>query len=81
MAQCEVEYKFELHLSAEEYLQYYQGVVQSVQVRSQCGKRIQFSADKLRPFVMPDGIHGTFIVQLGAKNKFLGISRIWSTCK
>ena len=76
MARCEIEYEFEIHLSAEEYLQYYQGVVNSVQVRSKCGKRIQFSADKIRPFVMSDGIHGRFKIQLGANNKFLGLKRI-----
>ena len=72
----EVEYEFEIHLSAEEYLQYYQGVVHAIQVQSKCGKRIQFAADKLRPFVMADGIHGRFKLQLGKNNKFLGIQKI-----
>ena len=76
MVKYEVEYEFEIHLSAEEYLQYYQGVVRAIQVRSKCGKRIQFAADKIRPFVLADGIHGTFKLQLGLNNKFLAIKKI-----
>jgi hypothetical protein len=30
--------EFTLHLSAEEYLQYYEGVAKSIQVQSLCGK-------------------------------------------
>lgn len=76
MLKCEIEYEFEIHLSAEEFLQYYQGVVRAIQVQSKCGKRIQFAADKIRPFVMVNGIHGTFKLQLGKNNKFLGIKKI-----
>jgi hypothetical protein len=70
------EFEFTLHLSAEEYLQYYEGVATSIQVRSHCGKTIQFSADKMREFVLQDGVHGTFIMQLDNKNKFLSIKKI-----
>jgi len=70
------EFEFTLHLSAEEYLQYYEGVAKSIQVRSHCGKTIQFSADKMREFVLQDGVHGTFIMQLDNKNKFLSIKKI-----
>lgn len=71
-----IEYVFDLHLTAEEYLQYYQGVVNAIQVRSRCGKRLQFSADKIRQFVMSDGIHGTFKMKLGQNNKLIEIKRI-----
>jgi len=69
------EYEFTLHLSADEYLQYYEGIAEAIQVRSCCGKTIQFPADKMRKFVLADGIHGTFIMQLDDQHKFLSLQR------
>ena len=70
------EYEFMLHFSADEYLQYYEGIAKSVQVQSECGKLIQFPADKLREFVLSGGIHGRFVIKLDNKNKFLSIKRL-----
>lgn len=70
------EYEFTLHLSAEEYLQYYEGIARSIQVKSRCGKIIQFPADKMREFVLKDGIHGSFVIQLNENNKLLSIRRL-----
>ena len=72
-----IEFEFELHLSAEEYLQYYEGAAEAIQVQSRCGKTIQFPADKMREFVLKDGVHGTFAIQLNNENKFLSISFPW----
>ncbi len=69
-------FEFTLNLSAEEYLQYYEGIAKAIQVRSHCGKLIQFSADKMREFVLSDGIHGTFEMRLGENNKFLSVKKI-----
>lgn len=71
-----IEFEFSLHLSAEEYLQYYTGLAKAIQVRSQCGKLLQFPADKMREFVLRDGIHGTFIMRLDDQHKFLSLSKI-----
>lgn len=67
---------FTLHLSADEYLQYYEGLAKSIQVVSHCGKTIQFSASKMRQFVLADGISGTFEMQLDKNNKFLSVIKI-----
>ena len=69
-------YEFTLHFSAEEYLQYYEGIAKAIQVRSHCGKLIQFSADKMREFVLSDGVHGVFEMRLDKNNKFLSIIKI-----
>lgn len=70
-----IEYEFTLHLSADEYLQYYEGVAKAIQVQSHCGKNIQFPADKMRKFVLKDGVYGTFIIQLDDQSKFLSLQR------
>ena len=71
-----IEYEFNLHLSAEEYLQYYEGLAKFIQVQSRCGKVIQFPADKVRQFVLKDGIHGSFVICLDDNNKFISLKRI-----
>ena len=69
-------YEFTLHLSADEYLQYYEGLAKAIQVRSYCGKLIQFPADKMREFVLSDGIHGEFAMQLDNNNKLISVKRM-----
>lgn len=69
-----LEFEFELHLTAEEYLQYYQGRVNYIQVRSNNGQIIQFSADKIRPFITSYGISGSFILKLDKNNKFISLN-------
>ena len=71
-----IEFEFNLHLSAEEYLQYYEGLAKAIQVRSKCGKTIQFPADKMREFVLREGVYGTFIMQLDDNYKFLSLRKI-----
>ncbi len=70
------EYEFSLHISTEEYRKFYAGAVQHVQVRSRCGTVIRFPAAKLRPFLLPEGIHGVFRLRLGSNNKMLSLDRI-----
>ena len=70
------EFKFNLQLSAENYLQYYEGVAKAIQVKSFCGKTIQFPADKVREFVLEDGVHGTFVICLDDNNKFLSVKKM-----
>jgi hypothetical protein len=70
------EYEFTAHFSAAEYLQYYEGIAKAIQVKSKCGKIIQFPADKMREFVLREGVQGTFIIRLDNNNKFLSIRRV-----
>ena len=70
------EYEFTLHLSAEEYLSYYEGIAKAIQVESRRGKIIQFPADKMREFVLSDGVHGTFKMKLDNNNKISSITRL-----
>ena len=69
-------YEFKLHISAADYLQYYEGYAQAIQVRSYCGKLIQFPADKMREFVLKEGIHGEFVMHLDNNNKFISVKRM-----
>lgn len=69
-------FEFTLHFSTEECLQYYEGRAKFIQVRSKCGKLIQFPADKMREHILRDGVHGHFVMSLDDKNKFISLIRI-----
>lgn len=55
-------YEFHLHISAEQYLDYYRGAVRHVVARSTSGLTVQFPASLLQRFIAPEGIHGHFVL-------------------
>jgi hypothetical protein len=54
------QFEFQLSLSPDRYLAYYQGLVREVVVRCRDGQTVQFPASLLKAFVSPSGIHGSF---------------------
>ena len=69
-------FRFWIDLSADVYLHYYQGRARAVIVMAEDGRRIQFPAGRLRPFLLKDGIHGQFEITLDENNKLMGIQRL-----
>lgn len=70
--------RFELALSSEKYLAYYQGIAQNIQVYSLDNKRLRFPANAIRKFLTHDGIYGLFEIQFDENNKLLNIDKIRS---
>jgi len=68
--------RFRLDISPESYLAYYQGAARSVIATGRDGRRIQFPADRLRPFVTHDGVRGEFELEFDANNKFVAMRRV-----
>lgn len=66
----------DLNISAEEYLQHYQGSVHTVSCVSREGKRVQFPTRILQPFVSLAGIQGTFVIHFDRFHKFERIERL-----
>ena len=62
-------YEFQLHISADQYLDYYRGVVREVIVRCTSGQTVQFPAALLQRFVTPDGVHGRFALTCDENHK------------
>lgn len=54
------EFEFDLRISAEAYLDYYRGIVNTVIVRCSDGRTVEFPAALLRRFVSPEGVQGRF---------------------
>ena len=67
---------FNLAITKEQMLKYYQGRAQTVTVTSIEGKTIQFPANILRQFVEEEGVYGKFTIEFDNNGKFSSISRI-----
>lgn len=67
---------FELNISEDEYLRYYQGTVRHVIARGRDGRTVQFPAGLLRRFITRDGIHGEFRLRFDDHNKLVDLERL-----
>lgn len=64
-----------LVIGRDEFERLYRGQASSVLARDVHGVTLSFPARALRPFVEHDGVRGTFIVEVDAANRLLGIRR------
>lgn len=67
---------FYLNISPDRYLSFYQGVARNVVVHDHGGRRIQFPAERLRPFITQNGICGEFELEFDADHRFVAMRRI-----
>ena len=65
-----------LSISAQEYLKLYSGTAQVVSARAIDGRRIQFPASCLRPYVTHEGVQGRFELVIDDKNKLQTLNRL-----
>ena len=68
--------RFRLNLSSGHYLRYYQGQASRVSVLAEDGRRIEFPANTLRPFVTRQGVKGYFQLVVDENNRLLRLERI-----
>ena len=74
--QLKKQFTFRLQISQQQYLQYYQGTANAVQVVSECGQKVKFPAIRLRPFMTHDGIHGRFCLTIDGNNRFIDLQKL-----
>ena len=70
------EIRFQLAISAGDYLAYYRGEVREVAVRAADGRSIRSPANILRPFLSHTGVNGEFALQYDEQNRFVGIRKL-----
>lgn len=66
----------QLNISAQDYLYYYQQQGINVVARALDGRKIQFPARILQPFVQHHGVSGVFRIVFNADGKFQAIHRL-----
>jgi|TARA_R110002096_G_scaffold246654_14_gene439048 hypothetical protein len=67
---------FKLAIPAEKYLSVYKGLAKTISTLTYDGRRVEFSAEKVRPFLTHDGVYGTFEMHITAEKKFLSIKKL-----
>lgn len=70
------EIQFDLNISSEDYLRYYQGAAGQVIAYGLNGQTLQFPANLLRPFITHNGIQGRFAIQFDHNHKCQGLRQI-----
>lgn len=70
------QYILDLNIPSSELLRYYRGSASSVTALDRNGRRVQFPAHVLRPFVGRSGVQGTFTLWVGAGNRLQNIQRV-----
>lgn len=68
--------RFKLFIPADRILSYYQGIAKSVSVVSYEGQRIEFPAERLRPFLSHDGVMGEFELEYDGNNRFVALYKL-----
>ncbi len=66
----------DISLTNDEYLRHYRGVAKNVVALSRDGRRIKFPADILRPFLLHNGVSGSFLIRFDDQGKFSDIQRL-----
>lgn len=61
---------FSIRMSPDTYLHYYRGTAKNIIVRAEDGRKIQFPAKALQPFIKKNGIHGRFRLIYDQQHKF-----------
>ena len=55
---------------------FYKGYAQNVLVRANDGRKIQFPAEILKPYLTREGINGHFIIHFDDRNKYQSLQKI-----
>ena len=64
-----------LKIEADAYQKMYRGDAQHVVALDVEGRKIQFPAASLRPFVTREGIEGVFVIKVDETNRLIDIQR------
>ncbi len=70
------EVRFRIEISAQDYLRYYQGEIDAVQVKTSNGRVIQFPAGALQKYVDQNGVNGSFRIIYDENNKLVRLERV-----
>jgi len=68
--------RFQLGISAEQFLRVYQGSAKNISTRADDGRLIKFPAQNIKQFLTHDGIYGYFEMELTTEHKFVAIKKL-----
>lgn len=72
----QLSYTFRLAIASQDYLAYYRGDASKVSAIDVYGRRVEFPAHVLRPYLTHLGIHGLFRLHTDRGHRFQSIERV-----
>ncbi|MDO6562242.1 DUF2835 domain-containing protein [Amphritea sp. 1_MG-2023] len=66
----------DISLTTEQYLAHYRQDVKDVVARSRDGRRVRFPSSLLQPYLLHNGIQGSFRISFTETGKFSAIERL-----
>lgn len=69
-------YFFSCNISYDDFLLYYQGYINKVEVIEANGRVLHVNAKYFQPYLKPTGIQGQFCLQIDAKGKFISLTKV-----
>ena len=70
------EFLFTMYVSFEDFLPYYQGVADKVEVKDSHGRVLWINGRHFRPFVTASGVKGHFKLQIDQDGKFVSLKKL-----
>jgi len=67
---------FRINLSFDDFLPYYQGTAEMVQVKDNAGRLLWIHGRHLRPFLTREGVRGHFCLELDQEGKFVALNKL-----
>ncbi|OQY20608.1 MAG: hypothetical protein B6I36_00285 [Desulfobacteraceae bacterium 4572_35.1] len=67
---------FNVKISSENYLKFYQGQASWVNIVAEDGRRLKLPAKHLRPYLTHAGINGRFLLQFDNNSKMTALKRL-----
>ncbi|AVV82066.1 hypothetical protein GCM10007984_25050 [Shewanella putrefaciens] len=71
-----MEFYFKLTISYRDFLPYYQGIADKVEVRESQGRILWINGRHFRRFLTEEGIHGYFKLVVDDKGQFVSLNRV-----
>jgi hypothetical protein len=68
--------RFKLAISSDAFLAVYKGHAKSISTIALDGRRVEFSAEKIRQFLSHEGIFGVFEMEVDEESRFISIKRL-----
>lgn len=65
-----------LAIPSEEYIRIYKGTAKTILATTEDGRRVQFPATILQPYVSRAGVYGRFLIEFDSNNRFRSIKQL-----
>ena len=68
--------RFRLDIPPSELSLFYRGIAKDVVTSTSDGRRIQFPASLLRPYIDHSGVQGVFVLEFDDRHKFVSLRKV-----